>query len=183
MKARHPRNLVSARTNHLKQALDALHKMCSALAGWHASTLLAIQHKPNSDPLCEAVDNFLGARQSLPAHIIISPQALLAAIHQARIAQNAQVMRNGGLFQGEALNNLEDAYFPFVSTEQAQNTQTCRICQCLEQACLADRFIFCQRWDKFWNDANPSIGRCLPWMQHSRDCWNSSCPGRTHLIH
>ena len=68
-------------------------------------------------PLCEAVDNFLGAAEGFPPHVVVGPQALFPAIHQPRIAQNAQMMRNSGLLQGEAFNNLEDAYFPFVSAE------------------------------------------------------------------
>src|SRR6516225_3353575 len=84
---------------------------------------------PTAPSLCQAVDHFLSASQSLTPHVVIGPKALLPAVYQSCIAQNAQMMRNGGLFQGEALNNLEDAYFPFIATEQAQNTQTCRICQ------------------------------------------------------
>jgi hypothetical protein len=32
-----------------EQAFVRLHHVCSAPAGWHASTLPAIQHKPNND--------------------------------------------------------------------------------------------------------------------------------------
>ena len=91
MKARHPRTICRA----MSRDGSSVCKRCmlfSARAGWHASTLPAIHHKPNNTSLCEAVDHFLGTRQSLPTHIVVGPQALLAAVNESSIAQDAQMM-------------------------------------------------------------------------------------------
>ena len=66
----------------------------------------------------EAVDHFLRTSQGFAADVVVGPEALLAAIYQACVTQNAEVMRNSGLFQREALHDLKDAYFAFMPTEE-----------------------------------------------------------------
>ena len=42
--------------------------------------------------LAEAVDDLLGAAEGFAAHVVVGPEALFAAIDQASVAQDAQVM-------------------------------------------------------------------------------------------
>ena len=49
MKARHPRSVAPVCTDHSRANTFCRCVIRLALAGWHASTLPAIHHKPNSD--------------------------------------------------------------------------------------------------------------------------------------
>ena len=46
----------------------------------------------------EPVDHFLRASQGFAADVVVGPEALLAAIYQACVTQNAQVMRKENSF-------------------------------------------------------------------------------------
>jgi len=69
--------------------------------------------------LRQAVDYLLRAGEGFSAHVVVGPQALFAAIDEAGVTQDAQVMRNSGLFEREAFDDFEDAYLAFVTAEQA----------------------------------------------------------------
>lgn len=68
--------------------------------------------------LDEAVNYLLRATEGFAAHVVVGPQALFATIDEAGVTQDAQVMRNSGLFEREAFDDLEDAYLAFVTAEQ-----------------------------------------------------------------
>src|SRR5579884_3789298 len=106
--------------------------------------------------LCQAVNDFLRAAQSLTPHVVVRPETLFAAINQASIAQDTQVMRNGRLLQRKALNDLEDANFAFITAEQAQNTQACGIGQRLQQAGLRNSLFFSESRRELGRDPNSS---------------------------
>lgn len=69
--------------------------------------------------LGEAVNYFLGAGEGFAADVVVGPEALFAAIDEAGVTQDAQVMRNSGLFEREAFDDFKDAYLAFVTAEQA----------------------------------------------------------------
>ena len=69
--------------------------------------------------LDEAVNHVLRSAEGFAAHVVVGPEALFTTIDEAGIAQDAQVMRNSGLFEREALDDFKDADFAFVAVEQA----------------------------------------------------------------